>query len=92
MTVPASEANGRRGVRRELAALYRGSLFERVYTALKMTIIPFEQLSGFLPRRGTLLEVGCGYGYVANYLSLECPERVVIGIDGNLDRKGRYRR
>lgn len=86
MTVHAATRSDGRVVRRQLAALYRGSLFERAYTYLKMAIIPFEQFAGFLPRRGTFLEVGCGYGYLANYLSLECPERFVIGNDIAADR------
>ncbi|MFQ5902855.1 MAG: class I SAM-dependent methyltransferase [Candidatus Binatia bacterium] len=51
-----------------------------------MKIIPFEQFSQFLPKRGVVLEVGCGYGYVANYLSLESSDRVVIGNDPAKDR------
>lgn len=73
-------------IRHQLAELYAASGFMRVYTHLKMKIIPFEQFSEFLPKRGLVLEVGCGYGYLANYLSLESPDRLVVGNDPAEDR------
>ena len=62
-------------VRERLADLYSVSMLQRIYTSLKMMIIPFEQFAQFLPNDGVVLEVGCGYGYVSNYLSLENPTR-----------------
>ena len=73
-------------IRHQLAYLYADSFFRSLYTYLKMKIIPFEQFSQFLPKRGVILEVGCGYGYVANYLSLESSDRIVIGNDPAKDR------
>lgn len=68
-------------LRRQVAQLYGGSPVARLYASLKIRIIPFEQFAQFLPRRGVVLEVGCGYGYLANYLSLEGPERLVVAND-----------
>lgn len=51
-----------------------------------MKIIPFERFSQFLPKEGTILEVGCGYGYVSNYLSLESPGRFIVGNDVAIER------
>lgn len=77
-----------RELRRRLAQLYGGSPLDRVYTSLKMSIIPFEQFSRYLPKDGAILEVGCGYGYVSNYLSLESTDRSVVGVDVAEDRVG----
>lgn len=73
-------------LRTRLSRLYSGSALQRGYTALKLLIIPFEQFAQFLPKEGRILEVGCGYGYVSNYLSLENPDRRVVGNDPARDR------
>jgi 2-polyprenyl-3-methyl-5-hydroxy-6-metoxy-1,4-benzoquinol methylase len=67
--------------RRQLAALYRSANLPSWYTALKLWILPLEEFSRHLPSRGRILDVGCGYGYLANYLSLMSAERHVIGND-----------
>ena len=73
-------------LRQRLSSLYTGSMLQKGYTALKLSIIPFEQFSQYLPKEGRILEVGSGYGYVSNYLSLENPNRQVVGNDPALDR------
>lgn len=35
----------------------------------------------FLPKKGTIVDIGCGYGVLANYLSLNLPDARIIGID-----------
>ncbi len=73
-------------LRRRLLALYGGSALQRIYTRFKCSILPFEQFSGALPQSGTIVDIGCGYGYVANYLSLAAPARRVIGVDPSATR------
>lgn len=75
-----------RSIRRQLAALYRSCWRQRLYTELKFLILPFEQFSRYLPRTGALLEVGSGYGFVSNYLSLERPSQRIVGHDPALAR------
>ncbi len=53
---------------------------------LKMRIIPLEEFSQDMPCRGTIVDVGCGYGYITNYLSLDSSDRMVIGIDPSHER------
>ena len=73
-------------LRKQLRALYRGTPLPQLYTLLKLSIIPFEEFSRYLPQEGRILEIGCGYGYVSNYLSLERGRRAVIGNDPAADR------
>ena len=68
-------------LRAQLAALYRGTGLPRWYTALKMGILPLEACASALPPQGAILDVGCGYGFVANYLHLDSPQRRVLGHD-----------
>ena len=67
-------------------ALYQTASLPRLYTALKLSIIPLEDFSRYLPTEGKILDVGCGYGYVANYLSLDRTARYVTGHDVAADR------
>jgi 2-polyprenyl-3-methyl-5-hydroxy-6-metoxy-1,4-benzoquinol methylase len=73
-------------LKRRLAGLYAGRGVPGWYTALKLRLIPFEEFARHVPKTGTILEVGCGYGYLANYLSLEEPQRRVIGNDTDAPR------
>ena len=75
-----------RDVRKQLTALYRDLSISPLYTALKLSILPINEAAAYLPIQGKILDVGCGYGYLANYLSLERAGRHVVGHDVAPDR------
>jgi 1-acyl-sn-glycerol-3-phosphate acyltransferase len=61
--------------------LYKGPVLEW-YTLIKMRLEGYYQLfDGLLPRRGRILDIGCGYGFMTNMLALTSPEREVTGFD-----------
>lgn len=72
-------------MRKELIELYRragiASFFDRFFIKARMKMLPLEKLDALVPRRGTIVEIGCGHGLIANYLALSSPERTVIGVD-----------
>lgn len=72
-------------LRKQVFELYSGNWCDRLYRTLKFRIIPFEAFSSLLPKEGRILDLGCGYGYLANYLSLE-GRRYVVGNDTSADR------
>lgn len=41
----------------------------------------FAEIVPSLPKQGRLVDIGCGYGLVANLVSLERPELEIVGID-----------
>ncbi|MCC7374797.1 MAG: MMPL family transporter [Verrucomicrobiales bacterium] len=41
----------------------------------------FRVMDGLLPDGGRILDLGCGYGVVAQWLTLDHPNRTVIGMD-----------
>jgi SAM-dependent methyltransferase len=67
---------------RELLRLYgfRDPL-SRLEYRLRLAICPFEEVARHVPHDASVLELGCGYGLLANLLALESPTRRVIGID-----------
>jgi 2-polyprenyl-3-methyl-5-hydroxy-6-metoxy-1,4-benzoquinol methylase len=73
-------------LRGELLRIYKGTPLPGWYLALKFRILPFEECAREVPGSGKVLDVGCGYGFLANYLSLENPGRQVVGHDTAGDR------
>lgn len=61
--------------------LYNDSLWVNFFTRLRFWTGSFSQLEKFVPKRGTILDLGCGYGILANYLALCSNSRVMIGVD-----------
>jgi 1-acyl-sn-glycerol-3-phosphate acyltransferase len=60
---------------------YRGAYAEH-YVAWKLRIDPiFEHADDFLPHEGLVLDLGCGYGLMANVLARKSRRRQVIGVD-----------
>jgi len=61
-------------------------LAAKVYFKLRPLIIPFETIEEYVPRNGTIVDLGCGFGIFANFLATQSLERKVIGIDLNKKR------
>lgn len=50
---------------------------------LKSLLWPLAEIDRHLPRRGLVFDLGCGDGFVSQYLAQSSPSRQVIGIDQN---------
>jgi len=64
------------------------SPWESFYLRTRWRLCPFELVESHFPRRGRILDFGCGYGMLSNFLALKSPERRVLGIDLNRERIG----
>lgn len=64
------------------------SVWESFYLRTRWRLCPFETVESHVPRKGRILDFGCGYGMLSNYLALRSPDRRVLGIDLNRDRVG----
>ena len=49
-------------------------------------ILPLQDVSEHLPLRGLILDMGCGYGFVSNYLSLHSGDRMIVANDPEVPR------
>ncbi len=58
----------------------------RLHTRLRWWWCPFPVIAAAVPRRGDVLEVGCGHGLLSLYLGLESPGRHVVGVDIDGDK------
>jgi len=55
----------------------------KVYLKLRPLIIPFEKIEKHVSKKGTIVDLGCGFGIFANFLATQSSDREVIGIDLN---------
>ena len=62
------------------------SAWESFYLRTRWRLCPFETVESHVPRKGRILDFGCGYGMLSNFLSLKSPDRQVLGIDLNKAR------
>lgn len=68
--------------RSDILRLYRdGSFGTRLYIAIKLRICPLLPVEAYFPKRGTVLDLGCGNGFFSSLLKLGSPERIVRGLD-----------
>jgi len=47
--------------------------------------IRYQRLEKMIPKKGTIIDLGCGYRLFANFLGMTSPQRRVIGLE--LDKK-----
>lgn len=62
------------------------STWESFYLRTRWRLCPFELVESHVPRNGKILDFGCGYGMLSNFLALKSPDRQVMGIDLNQSR------
>lgn len=66
----------------ELIRLYNAQHgYVSFYVRMRGRLLRLDYYSEILPSQGLVIDVGCGYGVLANYLSLCAPDRQVLGID-----------
>jgi len=71
----------------EVKKLYKKfNLIVKIYIRLRWLLCPFEKIESYLPEKGVILDIGCGYGLLANFLALKSAKRRVVGIDNNSKR------
>jgi 2-polyprenyl-3-methyl-5-hydroxy-6-metoxy-1,4-benzoquinol methylase len=54
---------------------------DRLHVRGRFRTCPVAVIDDAVPRRGSVLEVGCGHGLVSAYLALSSTDRTVTGID-----------
>jgi len=58
----------------------------RFYVFLRSIILPVSQIETLLPKKGLILDVGCGYGYTSVFFALKNKNRKIIGSEINKKR------
>lgn len=66
--------------------IYKGPVLEW-YTRIKMMLENnYEYIDKLIPRKATITDLGCGYGYLSYLLNFVSPERKILGVDYDEDK------
>lgn len=52
-----------------------------IFEFLRKLVCPFEEIEKYVPKKGKILDIGCGHGIFSRQLALSSPKRTVLGID-----------
>lgn len=61
-------------------------ILDRLYLFLRWMLCPFEIIESYIPQEGVILDIGCGYGLLSNFMAIKSERRRVIGIDSSRKR------
>jgi 2-polyprenyl-3-methyl-5-hydroxy-6-metoxy-1,4-benzoquinol methylase len=68
-------------------SIYRHSpLSVKLHLIIRFLSCPFKRIEKYIPKKGVILDVGCGHGGFTHYLSLTSDERFIIGSDVAKDK------
>lgn len=59
-----------------------------VYDVLRSAILPLSLIDRYLPKKGTIIDLGCGQGIITSYIAGN-KSRLVIGVDLDTSRLGK---
>lgn len=54
---------------------------DKLHVVFRWLMCPFERMEKYIPKKGTVIDVGCGEGVLTIYLALTSKDRKVVGID-----------
>lgn len=73
-------------IEKQCKKLYEGNLWVNFFTEIRFWTGSFSQLEQYIPKKGKILDLGCGYGILANFLALSSTTREVIGVDTDVKK------
>ena len=82
--VKESDDRTLRGIERDIHACYAAAGVRGVARSLLATrfrLLPMQSIDAAVPKSGTILEVGCGQGVLAQVLHRLSPNRTIVGCD-----------
>lgn len=70
----------------KIVELYKNNRFTSIFVKIRIWDSPFKETEKFIPKKGRILDLGCGDGFFSNYLGITSPQREIIGIELNKTR------
>lgn len=66
--------------------LYKLVGWKKYFSKIRFWDAPFIQVEKLIPKKGLILDLGCGEGIFSNFLALKSKSRKIIGIELNKER------
>ena len=66
---------------KEIKTLYPTEVLNSIYLKLRWRLTKFKEIEEVIPTEGRILDLGCGFGILSNYLYLKSNKRKIIGLD-----------
>ena len=66
---------------KETINLYQSTGWKRWFVRLRFWDAPYEEIEKLVPKKGKIVDLGCGEGIFTNYLALGSKKRELIGIE-----------
>lgn len=66
--------------------LYKGNIRVWFFTIIRFWTGSFSKLDKYIPKSGTIIDLGSGYGIFSNYLALLSPKRTIVGVDTDIHK------
>ncbi|MCR4276891.1 MAG: class I SAM-dependent methyltransferase [Candidatus Roizmanbacteria bacterium] len=58
-------------------------IIDKIFCRLRFLIFPVKEILRIIPNDGSLLDIGCGYGFITNAIAILNPHLSVYGFDIN---------
>lgn len=66
----------------QISAIYKNSrFFQRIYIYLRLKTCPFALIEQYVPKKGKIIDLGCGLGLFSAFMLLRSEEREITAVD-----------
>lgn len=73
------------GSLKKVLSFYETGGFGEFFSFIRVWGAPFEEIAGVVPKKGLIVDLGCGEGILTNYLAFLFPAQKYLGVD--IDKK-----
>ena len=70
----------------EVFELYKNVGWKKFFAKIRFWDSPYYEVEKIIPKKGTIVELGCGEGVFTNFLGLSSKTRKVIGVEIDMRR------
>lgn len=71
---------------KQVVDLYKKKGFTETFVKIRFWDAPIKQVEKIIPKKGQILDLGCGEGILANYLAVCSPKRNILGVELSKER------
>ena len=73
-------------IKNQVLSLYKTSGWKRWFAGIRIWEAPCWEVERLIPRKGLILDLGCGEGILTNLWAISSKTRKIIGIDKDISR------